>query len=364
MRRANPPFDQKGRVLSYLRYVDSSVNDAFSLWSPENLDPRIVSRWLPYMRVAAEFALEHNGNLTSSDTKQLNALAKDFARKSIRDAVKYVRIVKESLPAITQLVVEADGRALGGGSDVVTIPVGAGVSIVDTVPGQGASAEQTAAVIGPTLERVAAVYAEFPVVQASLYGKILIAPATRGKNVLANYRPEDDVIWVRHDWQEYGAEAVSNSLPWVIAHELGHRVWRNVAREGQRVWSQEWRRTLALDANDCARERVERMRQVKPGDPFPLKVKGMKRSPPVVTHVEDGYITGNSGGKRVTVLWSEVYRYEVDRCRTSMLPSGYYRTDVEEGFCEAFAAMALGHQYDVRPQIEAALASALSMGGL
>lgn len=184
-----------------------------------------------------------------------------------------------------------------------------------------------------------------------LYGPIMIVDKLSQPRTLAWYYPQDDTVYLRPH-TKVGFGEVHN-----LIHELGHRYWAKLApREKKAAWDRHHR--SLRDGIDPAvedpmeLEEVKELAALKPGDPFPLKIKGFIRGgPPKVTDViprgrDVGIRIENERGKSAVISLREMARAvaatQARNQRVAQFPTPYSSTDWEEHFCEAFAMYAMG----------------------
>lgn len=176
------------------------------------------------------------------------------------------------------------------------------------------------------------------------YGDVFVVGKLQGHNTLAWYNFRDDNIYLRPLLKADMDAAHS------LAHEIGHRYWRKqVPKEVQRMWLR-YHSGKRYETPDVKEQTQEVMRTIKPGQPFPIPVAGMKRGgPPIVVGLENTsnparavvvveMTRGKKKGQQARLPLSRVVDFLMKQeARKISFPTDYASTSPEEHFAESFA---------------------------
>lgn len=185
------------------------------------------------------------------------------------------------------------------------------------------------------LERAIQAIEKVPVpgIRKVLYGDVYIAARLQKASVLAWYYMNEDALYVRPHMKAGPGEVHA------LIHELGHRFYKRfLSGEAESKWETRHMLMARFSGSNAPLPPLP-----KPGDIFPIQVKG-EVGLPVVKE-----ITFTPRGKRVImfesgggVLVDSFYSYAEKENTISSFPTRYAATSAEEHFCEALALRALG----------------------
>lgn len=187
-----------------------------------------------------------------------------------------------------------------------------------------------------------------PQVAKALYGDTFIVGKLQGHNTLAWYNFRDDNIYLR-PLLKAGMDATHS-----LAHEIGHRYWRKfVPREVQSQWVR-YHNGKRYERPDVKEQTQEVMRTIRPGEPFPIPVQGMKRGgPPIIVGLENTdnprraavvveMPRGKKKGEQARIPLGRLIDFLMKQeSRKISFPTDYASTSPEEHFAESFAMYAM-----------------------
>lgn len=160
-----------------------------------------------------------------------------------------------------------------------------------------------------------------------LYGDVYVVGQLRQSNTLAWYKVQSDDVYVRSLAKKGGDDLHS------LIHELGHRYWFKFATAKQKQGIGALFSQLSLTpAPTVARPKV--------GDVLPVPVRGAKGTKFVIVKDDGLFFHTTPPGKFDARALMKVLTQKAKG--TSVFPTTYSMTDVDEFFAECFAHYTLG----------------------
>ncbi len=292
----------------------------------------------------SKFIAEHKA-IPRSKAKLMEKTMRLFlnARRQPRNIISWYVKHRDGI----KLMQESRGWPNKDDQDDLDLKFGVGPFTVHNVIGlEGDKLESTK----KTIEAATKFLSKNPIPRASgvLYGPIMVVGKLHAPRILAWYYPSEDTVYMRPHLK------LSRGDVHNLIHELGHRYWsRFASRDKISKWLAYDRklRNADVEVSEEEPESVKKLKNLKVGDPFPLRIKGFIRGNPRVVAIEPFrgdvlYVIETNKGKRGRIslrqYTQDVRSTEKRVKRREGFPTPYASKNPEEHFSEAFAMYAMG----------------------